>query len=170
MKPPVYLALFILILPLQSSMLGPLAIAGISPDLVLIAVYVIGLLTGPREAAVAGLTLGFLQDINSAGFVGLMALTHGAAGFSAGLLGRNVLNFASPSNILFLAAFSLGEAVLITLFIQVIFGSVPFFSMLFTRMLPAAVYTGLFGTLVLQLLKSRKTLVLLTRPSLQKEF
>ena len=35
----------------QASALGPLSLAGITPDIALITVYIIGLLTSPREAA-----------------------------------------------------------------------------------------------------------------------
>jgi len=169
MKPPVYLALALLLIPLHGSLFAPVAVAGITPDAVLIAVYVIGLLTGPREAMLAGVCLGLLQDIHSAGILGVLSITRGLTGLAAGILGRHVLNIASLSNIPFLMAFSIAEAVLAALFIGMAWGSVPFFSMLFGHMIPKALSTAVAGTLLLRLISRGRTVQLLTRPSLQKE-
>lgn len=169
MKPRVYVILLLLIIPVQASLLNPLSIGGIKPDAALATLYCIGLLTGPEEAALIGIALGLVQDIGSAGLIGFSGFTRGLIGLLAGVLGRHVLDIASPSNILFIAVFSLAEAVFIALFLQVFQGSVPFFSMLFTRMLPAAFYTGILGYLMLRFLAKKGVLAALRRRSLQKE-
>ena len=170
MKTRVYLLIFLFIIPVQASLISPLSIAGITPDVALTTVYIIGLLTTPREALFAGVAIGLLQDTASAGVIGLTGLTRGLVGFFAGLLGKRVLNIASMSNVAFLGAFSLSEGILIALFMQIFYGSVPFFSLLFGHLLPQAVYTGLFGALVLWIISSRNVTAMLTRPSLQREF
>lgn len=169
MKPAVYFILFLLILPVQASLVRPLTIAGIAPDIALAAVYIIGLLTGPREAALAGLAVGLLQDAGSASFLGFTAATRGVAGMLAGLLGRKVLNIASMSNILFLMAISVVEDVAIAVFLGSVYGSVPFFTMLLHRMLPQALLTGVVGALALRFISRGRRVEALLRRGLERE-
>lgn len=169
MKPRVYFAILLLIIPVQATALGPLSLAGITPDIALITVYIIGLLTSPREAAFAGVAVGLLQDINSASYLGLMGFLQGLVGLFAGFLGKRVLNVGSMSNITVLAAFSLIESIFLAVFIEIVYGSVPFFSMLFGSMLPRAFYTGLLGMLLLRLITKRGVITMLTRRTLERE-
>jgi rod shape-determining protein MreD len=169
MKPAVYFILFLLILPIQASLVRPVTVAGIAPDLALAAVYIIGLLAGPREAALAGLAVGLLQDAGSASFLGLTAVSRGVAGIFAGLLGRKVLNIASMSNILFLMAVSLLEDIAIAIFLSSVYGSVPFFTMLVYRMLPQALLTGVVGALVLRFLSRGRRVEMLLRRGIERE-
>jgi len=170
MKPRVYLIIFFLLIPVQASLFELISLAGIKPDLGLALVYIIGLLTGPAEAALAGLGIGLLQDIGSASVLGFSGISRGLVGLFAGLLGQRVLNISSPSNSLFLAAFCLLEGIVVTIFMQMLYGSVPIFSLIAGRVLPQAVYTGLLGLLLLQLMNNREFIVSLTRRALQKEF
>jgi rod shape-determining protein MreD len=169
MKPRVYLILLLLVIPVQASLLNPLSLGGIKPDVGLAALYAVGLLTGPAEAVLVGMALGLAQDLGSAGLIGFSGLTRGAIGFLSGILGRHVLDLASPSHILFIVAFSVAEGVFIALFLEVFHGTVPFLSLLVTRMLPAALYTGVLGHLMLRLLTRKGVLAALRRRSLQKE-
>jgi rod shape-determining protein MreD len=169
MKPRVYLMMLLLIIPAQASLFSPLSLAGIKPDLPLALIYIIGLLTGPTEASLAGMGIGLVQDIGSASLVGMNGFTRGLIGLGAGFLGRRVLDIASPSNVIFLAAFSLMEGIVISMFMQIFYGSVPFFSMFFTRMVPQALYTGLLGTLMLRFISNKNVATQLMRRSLQKE-
>ncbi len=169
MKPRIYFIILLLIIPIQASLFSRLSLAGITPDLALALIYIIGLLTGPGEAALAGIGIGLIQDIGSAGFIGLNGFTRGLVGLFAGLFGRRVLDISSPSNLILLAAFSLTEGLFIALFMQVIYGSVPIFSMFFTSMLPQALYTGVLGILLLRFIGKRDVLSALRRHALQKE-
>ncbi len=169
MKPRVYLILFLLVIPAQASLLNPLSLFSIRPDLILVILYVIGLLTGPAEGALAGMGLGLVQDISSAGLIGLSGVTRGLFGLGAGFLGQQVLDIASPTNIIFLSAFCLLEGIAVSIFMQAIYGSGPYVSMLFTATLPRAIYTGLFGTFMLQFIKDKNIASKLLRRSLQKE-
>lgn len=169
MKPHVYLMMLLLVIPVQASLFSPLSLAGIKPDLPLALIYIIGLLTGPTEASLAGMGIGLVQDIGSASLVGMNGFTRGLIGLGAGFLGRRVLDIASPSNVIFLAAFSLMEGIVISMFMQIFYGTVPFFSMFFSCMVPQALYTGLLGTLMLRFISNKNVATQLVRRSLQKE-
>jgi rod shape-determining protein MreD len=169
MKPRVYLGILLLIIPFQASLLNPLSLAGAKPDLALVVVFIIGLFTGPAEAALAGMGVGLVQDIGSASLLGFSGFTRGLVGLAAGLLGTKVLDIGSPTIVLFLAALSLAEGVLISLFLQVTYGAVPFFSMIAGRLLPQAVLSGILGYVVLQLINRKDVLAMLIRPNVKNE-
>jgi len=169
MKPRVYLMLLLLIVPLQAGLFAPLARAGIRPDIPLAVLYIIGLLTSPTETALAGIGLGLIQDMSSASLLGFTAITRGLTGLFIGFFGRQVLDITNSSNLLFLAAFSLIDAIGNAIFLQILHGSVPFFSLLITRMVPQAIFTGLLGLLLLKLINTKKALVFLKSRPLQKE-
>jgi rod shape-determining protein MreD len=168
-KPAVYCIILLLIAPLQGSLLAPLARFGIWPDLGMAILYAIGLLTGPVEGALAGMGLGLMQDVAAASLVGLSGLSRGIAGFVAGFLGQRVLDLGSPSNIVVLAAFSLAESLMIAVFFETAYGTMPFGALFIRRMLPRAIMTALTGYLVLRLATRRDVRRMVLRRSLQKE-
>lgn len=169
MKPLVYIAILLLIVPVQASLFAPVSLGGIKPDLPLALLYIIGLLTGPAEAALAGMAIGLVQDIGSMSFIGFSGLTRGLIGFSAGLLGRSVLDLTSPSNSLFLGVFSLLEGIVILSFLQIFSGSVPVFSLLAGSIVPRALYTGLLGAVLLRMIIRKDVLAVLVRRDILKE-
>ncbi len=169
MKPIVYLALLLLVVPLQASLVAPLLHPALRPDLGLAALYAIGLLTGPREGSLAGVALGLAQDLAAAGMIGLSGLVRGLFGLCAGLLGRRVLDIGSPSNIIFLAVFSLVEALLTGVFLELAYENIPLWSMTFRRLLPAAVATAVAGYLLLRYVQRRSVRRIILRRGLQKE-
>lgn len=169
MKPWVYLAILLLTIPVQATLLGPLSLAGIKPDLPLALIYIIGLVTGPVEAALAGMAVGLVQDIGSVSLLGMCGFTRGLIGVAAGMLGTRVLDIASPMNVMFIAAFSLAEGLIMAMFMQTFYGGVPFLSLLFTRILPQAVYTGLLGVFLLRFMNRRDVMGVVMRRSLLKE-
>ena len=133
MKPRVYIVILFFLVPLQATLFNPFSFGGTKPDIALAFLYIIGLYTGPTEGALAGIGIGLLQDIGSAGLLGMSGFTRGLFGLSVGLLGKNVLDIANPLNFFFLTVFSLAEGLLIALFMQIFYGSIPFFSIFFTR-------------------------------------
>jgi len=169
MRPRVYLMVVLLLIPLQASFLNPLSLGGVKPDIALALLYIIGLLTGPIEASLAGMGIGLLQDIGSAGLIGSTGITRGLIGLFAGLLGRGAIDINSPSNSIFLAACSLLEGICSALFMQVVYGSVPFGSLLIGRILPQAIYTGLLGAVLLHFLSNKDVISGLVRHAVQKE-
>jgi rod shape-determining protein MreD len=169
MKPRVYFLFFLLAVPVQASLLNPLSLGGIKPDLVLSLLYGIGLLTGPVEAALAGMCVGLVQDVGTAGLLGLNAFTRGLIGLGAGLLGNRIFDRESPANFLFLSAFSLMEGVVIAVITQVFYGNMPILRQFFTFMIPQALSTGLLGALLLRFLMRKNIITLFIRRPLQKE-
>jgi rod shape-determining protein MreD len=169
MKPRMYLIVLLLLLPLQASLFGPLPLGSIAPDLGLAVLYCIGLLTGPVEAALAGVAIGLLQDVGSASLIGFSGLTRGAVGLFAGFLGKRVLDIQSPSNIVFLVVFCLAESLISALFLEITYGSVPLVGLFFGRMVPRAFTTALVGYAFLRLMTGKNVLAWLLRRELQKE-
>jgi rod shape-determining protein MreD len=169
MKPYVYACILLLIIPFQSTLLNPLSIFGIKPDLSLAILFIIGLLTGPVEAALAGISIGLMQDIGSASLLGFSGLTRGLVGLGAGLLGSRVLDISNPVIVLFLTVFSLVEGILISLFLQTTYGEVPFFTMIASRLVPQAIYTSVLCFFLLRFADRRDILHLLKRRDIQKE-
>ncbi|MFA5073910.1 MAG: hypothetical protein WC539_08475 [Nitrospirota bacterium] len=170
MKAGVYFILFLLLVPLQASLLNPLSIAGIKPDLTLVLLYIIGLLISPLEAAFLGIGTGLLLDIGSASLLGVSGFTRGLLGIAASLLGRKVLDITSPSNGIFLAVFSLAEGLLLMFFLSLFYGTLPVVSLLVSHILPQAVYTGMLGVVLLRFMATKDILALLKRRTVQKEF
>ena len=64
------------------------------------------------------MAVGLVQDIGSASLLGMCGFTPGLVGLAAGVLGRRVLDIASPMNVIFIAAFSLIEGTAIAMFMQ----------------------------------------------------
>ncbi len=169
MKAGVYCIFFLLIISFQSSLFNPLAIVGIKPDLAFSFLYIIGLLTGPVEATLAGMGTGLLIDIGSSSFLGVTGISRGLLGLSAGLLGEKVLDITSPSNGIFITAFSLLEGVVFLFFLQIVYSDLPFLNLVIERILPQAIYTGILGIILLRLITEKKILPVLTRRAAQKE-
>ena len=169
MKPRVYVIVFFLLLPLQASLFSPLSLGSIAPDLGLAVLYCIGLLTGPVEAALAGIAIGLLQDIGSASLIGFSGLTRGIVGLFVGLLGKRVLDIQSPSNIVFLACFSLAEALFAAVFLDLTYGAYPLLYQFFGSMLPRAIITAVVGYTIIRYVTSKKVLFWMRRRELQKE-
>jgi len=169
MKSYVYAVILVLIIPFQSTLLSPLSIFGIKPDLSLALLFIIGLLTGPVEAALVGISIGLVLDIGSASLLGFSGLTRGLVGFGAGLLGSRVLDIFNPVLVLFLTIFSLAEGIFISLFLQATYGEVPFFTMIVGRLVPQAIYTSVLCFFLLRFANRRDILHLLKRRNIQKE-
>lgn len=169
MKSAVYLLMFLLIIPFQGALFNLVSIGGVKPDLSFALLYIIGLLTGPVEASLIGMSAGLLLDVASASFFGLMGFTRGLLALSASLLGRQVLDITSPSNGIFLAAFSLVEGLCLAFFLELCYGSMPFFALLFGHLLPQALYTAVLGVILLRFVGDKKLLSLLVRHRVQKE-
>lgn len=99
MKGLLYAGLAVGLVPVQTTVLQHASVAGIRPDLCLIAASLIGLFAGPVEGTLMGAWLGFEQDLFSAGETWVNAMTKAAIGLAAGLVGR-YLAHTSPVTVL----------------------------------------------------------------------
>jgi len=82
--------LFLLSLILQTSVLPHLTESGLTPDLVLVFVVLIGLHVGPREGLWWGALAGLLSDILAGRFIGFNIVTKLGAAYAAGFVGLKV--------------------------------------------------------------------------------
>lgn len=87
--------LFILLIAffifLQSSPLSDhLALRGVSPDLILIAVSLAAFLLGPLPGQIIGFSAGLIVDIISGGLLGISAFTFTIIGYGVGIVGQKV--------------------------------------------------------------------------------
>lgn len=170
MRPRVYLFVFLLLIPLQASLFGPLSLGGATPDLGLAVLYCIGLLTGPIEGSLAGISIGLIQDLGSASLIGFSGFTRGLTGLFTGFLGRRVLDIRSPANIVFLFVISLADSLFSALFLEITYGSVPVFGLFFGRAILRAATTACTGYVLLRLITGKNVLAWMMRRELQKEF
>lgn len=99
MKLALYAGLVLGMVPVQTTLLQYVSVAGIRPDLCLVAACLVGFLTGELEGFLVGLALGFMQGLFSAGDLWLNVMTKGAIGLLAGMAGRQVTN-ATPMTLL----------------------------------------------------------------------
>ncbi len=100
MKYAWYIGLFLAVVPVQTTVLGAVEVGGIRPDLCLITAVLVGLTVGPFEGLLMGLGLGFVQDLFSAGPVGLNLVTKGVFGCLAGLASRYVASITTTTALL----------------------------------------------------------------------
>jgi rod shape-determining protein MreD len=92
MKVAAYIALVLLVIPIQIVLLDRISIAGIRPDLALVTVCLIGLYRGEMETVLAGLAMGFAQDLFSGGALWGNLCLKPVLGLMAGLARRNLVN------------------------------------------------------------------------------
>jgi rod shape-determining protein MreD len=69
---------------LQSTLFAHIAIAGVTPDIILILTLFHSIFQGPRRGALFGFGLGLLEDIILGRFIGMNALSKGLTGGIAG--------------------------------------------------------------------------------------
>ncbi len=133
------------------TMVGPLiAIGGVAPDFTIIALVILALAAGPGPGTVGGFLLGLVQDLSNPALLGLQALCKTVLGFGLGRL-RGRLVQGMPLVEATVIAISVVAHDLIFLLIQSNLSDENSFLSLFTRTLPAAVYSGLVGIPFLRL-------------------
>ena len=108
----IYAGLTVAMYLVQSSLLGPLTLWGVRPDLVLITLSIFALHAGWWEGTVMGFAAGLFVDLAEGRLIGLGAITKACAGGAVGRLGQSVFggNAIVPVIVVFVA--SLGEHLL----------------------------------------------------------
>ncbi|MCA1957372.1 MAG: hypothetical protein LDL14_02425 [Nitrospira sp.] len=92
----VWSALIALMVPLQSVLLPHVKIAGVTPDLALVAACLAGLLGGELHGLLVGLTLGWVMSLFSAIDPVVAMGVKGVVGYMAGFAGRHVVYLSWP--------------------------------------------------------------------------
>lgn len=109
MKPVLYVAMVLLLPPLQAIVLEGMSVVGAGPDLCLVAVCLVGFFFGEVDGILLGLAMGMAQDSLSAGDQWLNMATKGMAGLCAGLVGRHLAGATPGAMILPIAGLSLAS-------------------------------------------------------------
>jgi hypothetical protein len=95
MKALIYGAIIVGIVPVQSVLLPHVTLWGVKPDLGVVAVCLIGLISGELDGLLVGVAVGWALSLFSAEDVLTGAMLKGALGFAAGLAGRQMV-YLSP--------------------------------------------------------------------------
>jgi rod shape-determining protein MreD len=80
------------LVPVQVTVLAHASIAGVRPDLCLVATSLIGFWSGPLIGALTGACLGFEQDLFSVEETGTNLVAKTVTGLGAGLVGRYLID------------------------------------------------------------------------------
>jgi rod shape-determining protein MreD len=133
---------------LQSGLAPHMAVGGVVPNLLLLVVVTIALTTGSNEGATTGFVAGLVFDLLATGPLGAMALVLAVVGYAAGTLHTAMFaeGWLLPLTVLGLAA--LVSEVSYVLLLDVLGADLPFWRILFTKILPGAVYNTVLALLV----------------------
>ena len=129
-----------------------MAIAGVTPNFLLLVVVTIALVEGPRPGAAVGFAAGLIFDLLGSGPVGPMILVLTLTGYLAGLMHENMFAEGWLLPLTVLAIASLSAEVAYGLILILLGSGGPFWSTFFTKMLPGAVYNTVLALLIYPLL------------------
>jgi rod shape-determining protein MreD len=135
-------------LGLQATLVPHISLAGIGPDLAVVAIVLLAYRRGPTAGVVAGFLVGLAQDVTNPSFLGLDALAGSVLGFAVGSL-REQLDATSPVLAAALLFFSVlvHDVIYLTIFTHLALSGL--FLGLLTHSFPTALYTSVVGVWVL---------------------
>ena len=148
-----YAALVLLVVPLQVVLFDRISVAGIRPDLALVAVCLIGLHVGEVEGIAMGVALGFTQDLLSGGVYWINLCLKPVLGLLAGLASRNLVNLTWTFALALLFAFSLFSGVVMFLLKSLTGPGTDFLVAAQGIILPQACYDAVIGIAILKLIQ-----------------
>jgi rod shape-determining protein MreD len=145
-----WVALFMLVLILQTSFLPVISIAGIKPDLLMIALFFFSLKYGVTPGLFVGFFLGLAQDLYAPAILGQNALTKTVIGAFVGLFNERMMRTdLLIKTILLLVTFLLHDILFMIIQIIKLAGPVSvLFTDLFTKTLPRALYSLAVAALI----------------------
>ena len=133
---------------LQAGLAPYLAIAGVTPNFLLLVVVTIALVEGPGPGAAVGFTAGLIFDLLGSGPVGPMILVLTLTGYLAGLMHENMFAEGWLLPLTVMAIASLSAEVAYGLILILLGSGAPFWVTFFTKMLPGAVYNTVLALLI----------------------
>lgn len=134
---------------LQVTVVHWISVGGASPDLVLVILVLIILERGPVAAVVIGFTLGFLQDLGNASFLGMNALAKSIAAYGVSRIGGDLF----PESVLFKGLLIFSASLVNDIISLAVTTSFDFFEILtsfFRYSLLSALYAAVIGMVVLE--------------------
>ncbi|MDW7651245.1 MAG: rod shape-determining protein MreD, partial [Bacillota bacterium] len=112
MGPLLIFAMFVVSLALQGSVLALVGTSGVHPDILLVLVVVLGLLSDTKHGALAGLAAGLLQDVMFGSPLGFFAFINMLTGALAGMLADEVNKDFMPAPVMLVAFFTVFSGLL----------------------------------------------------------
>lgn len=153
MKIAAYVTLVLLVIPVQIVLLDRISIAGIRPDLALVAVCLIGLYRSEVETVLAGLAMGFAQDLFSGGALWGNLCLKPVLGLMAGLARRNLVNLTWAFVLALMLGLSLLSGSVMYLLKSFTGSGANFFLAARGIILPQACYDAVLGLAALKLIR-----------------
>lgn len=151
-----YVVIFLILFLLQSSPLKPIKLIGVTPELLLSGVILLAMFEGEKDAAVAGLILGFLSDIGGR-LIGFNALLFMIVGYLIGIL-MNVLIRRNIISVVFLiSAIVFIHNTLTYIFFFALWGDNNAYFAFTKIIIPKTIISTGFGLLLYALFKFLKT-------------
>lgn len=146
-----YIALFIVAILFQASIVRYLEIFSWKPDLVLIILIMFSIQSGPSLGSTAGFFAGLLTDLISGHFLGLGALSKTIAGFISGIWAKYF-----PEKTQFIITLAIGGFLhnIIYFFLLTIGIEFSWRSLVFVYTVPNLFYTTLVGLFINFLIRS----------------
>lgn len=158
-------AVWLLVLAaLQPTLLNYIKICGAKPNLFLIFIVIMALLSGKRDGAVVGAAFGLMFDLLTGKMIGLHAVLYMYLGFFFGLMSENVLK--KPTVII--SALAVLIASPLTGCAEFLFrtfrvAELPFFYSFMYTILPEMIYSTVFSIPVYWILKKTAGIFFLNR-------
>lgn len=100
MRSATYVLLVLCLVPIQSTIITHVSVWGVRPDLCLVATCLVGFLFGRTSGAGLGIGLGFVQDLFSAGGMGLNLILKGSCGIICGQAAQTLSKTTPPAIVL----------------------------------------------------------------------
>jgi rod shape-determining protein MreD len=150
------MSVILALVPFQVTVLNYAGLAGIRPDLPLVAAFLIGFLSGEMEGLLMGVILGCMQDLFSAGSVWINLITKGAIGVLAALLGRHLAS-ATPVTVgalLFVLSVFAGSTAVVWMRVEDGFAGV--LAIIQGIVVPEALFNAVLGAAIYWILPDRR--------------
>ncbi|OGB94449.1 MAG: rod shape-determining protein MreD [candidate division NC10 bacterium RBG_16_65_8] len=141
----------------QAALLGPISVGGVRPDLFLLLLFLLSPRVSPEVATLQGFVIGLCQDALSGGPLGLRAFTFAFFGFLTAWLSHDLATEKPVAQFWLLLAGTAGAGVLTFVLLTFFVDVLPLLPALWV-IGPEAVYTAVFGFLLLRLPPVRATL------------
>jgi rod shape-determining protein MreD len=148
MRPLVFTAIGVVTLWLQLTVAPLVSVFGYKPNLLLLTVAVMGLRWGERWLFIYAALAGLSMDVFSHDVLGIYAISFFACSFLARLIGVSVYENSLLVGAMAVFAVSLAEGLISTSLFQILDNSVPWWSWMFTEVLPGSLVNGLWSPLV----------------------
>ncbi len=155
MKFLIYGALLVGIVPIQTTILGHVSIAGIRPDLCLVTAVLVGFTRGPFEGLLMGVSLGYIQGFFSAGQLGINLFTKGIAGLLAGAGGKYVANATPVTAVAMVLGLSILSGVVFLFSDRAVESSTDLFQALWSILLLQSAYDAVVAGIVYRVIGFR---------------